>query len=90
MTYFFICYSVVFLINRYVISISVPFILRIIFTVVIGSWLILIGYIYVNDKEDFSFSFKRTNGMEVMDTGFDYLWKEVPRMDYYKYHPEKK
>lgn len=86
--YFLIWFAIVFCINKYLTKIKTYKI------VTIGLWtisgIIIIGASYIASFPENIFHFKRPYDMEIMETGYKFLWQHTERPDYYKYHPEKK
>ncbi len=86
--YFLFCFTVVFCIHKYLAKI------RTYKLVTIGLWtisgLIILGASYIASFPEHIFHFKRPYDMEIMETGYKFVWQHTERPDYYKYHPEDK
>jgi hypothetical protein len=86
--YFLIWFVIVFCINRYLTKIKTYKI------VTIGLWtiagIIIIGASYIASFHENIFHFKRPYNIEIMETGYKFLWQHTERPNYYKYHPENK
>lgn len=39
---------------------------------------------------DNAFNLRRNFDLEVMETGYKFIWQEIQRPEFYKYHPEKR
>ena len=52
--------------------------------------LVVSGSGIIAANPDNLFYLKRSFEMEVMETGFQFIWQQTPRPDYYRYHPESK
>ena len=86
--YFLIWFGLVFCINKYLTKIKIHKIAT------VGLWtisgIIILGASYIASFPENIFHFKRTYGMEIMESGYKFVWQKTERPDYYKYHPEKK
>lgn len=86
--YFLFWFVLVFSINKYWIKIK-PFKIAI-----IGLWtisgIIILGATFMASFPENVFHFKRTYDMEIMESGYKFVWQNTERPDYYKYHPKKK
>ena len=85
---YFLCWFVlVYLINRFLITIKIRRGLAIFLLSVSG--LIIFFSIWVVSFEENLFYFKRGFTMEIMETGYKFIWQSQERPDYLKYHPQK-
>lgn len=86
--YFLFWFLAVFCVNKYLTKFRTHKI------VTIGLWtvsgLIILGASYVASFPEHIFYFKRSYDMEIMETGYKFIWQHTERPDYYKYHPEDK
>lgn len=86
--YFLIWFVLVFCINQYLTKIKTYKIAT------IGLWtisgIIILGASFIASFPEHIFRFKRTYDMEIMESGYKFVWQNTERPDYYKYHPEKK
>lgn len=88
LTYFLISFLIVYLIHRFIHKITLPRLVSIPL-LIISSLLILWNAVLVS-KPNNIFHLKRGFGMEIMETGFKFIWQKQKRPDFYKYHPEYK
>lgn len=86
--YFLFWFILVFCINRYVAVIKINKIFTAI--LLIASILISIFCIWIASFKENIFYIKRDFDIEVMESGYKFIWQPKLRPDYYKYHPEKK
>ncbi len=86
LTYLTIIFFLVYIIDRLIIKIIVPRIVSI--PLIIFSSLIIVfnGLLALNP--DNIYHLKRDFDMEIMETGFKFIWQKQERPDFYKYHPE--
>jgi hypothetical protein len=86
--YFLIWFVLLFLINKYLTKIKTYKIAT------IGLWTIsgimIFGASYIASFSENVFRFKRTYDMEIIESGFKFVWQDTERPDYYKYGPKKK
>ena len=87
LTYFLICFLLVFLINRYVKKIYISKILSVVLLVISG--LMLSFSIFIMSLPENIFHTKRPFEIETMTTGYKFIWTKQVRPDYYQYHPPK-
>jgi hypothetical protein len=84
--YFLLWFAIVFSINKYLTKIKTYKI------VTIGLWtisvIIILGASYIASFPEHIFYFKRPYEMEIMETGYKFIWQKTERPDYYKYHPK--
>ena len=88
LTYFLIIFLLVYTIDRLIIKINVPRLLSIPLIVLSSIIMILSGLLAFNP--DNIYYLKRDFDMEIMETGFKFVWQKQERPDFYKYHPEFK
>jgi hypothetical protein len=86
--YFLFWFLVVFCVNKYLTRIRTYKIVTIALWTISG--LIILGASYIASFPEHIFHFKRPYDMEIMDTGYKFIWQHTERPDYYKYHPEDK
>jgi len=87
LTYFSICFLLIYLINRFVTRIKIPKVFAIILLTLSG--LISIAAIGVASERNNIIELKRPWDMEVMTTGYRFVWQFQERPDYYDYNPIK-
>lgn len=84
--YFLFWFLVIFCINNYVTKINTNKI------VTIGHWaisgFIIIGASYIVSFPENIFHFKRPYELEIMETGYKFVWQHTEKPDYYNYHLE--
>lgn len=85
--YFFIWFAIVFCINKYLTKIKTYKI------VTIGLWVItgilILGASYIASSPEHIFYFKRPYNIEIIETGYKFVWQHTERPDFNKYHSEK-
>lgn len=85
--YFLIWFAVVFNINKYLTKIKTYKV------VTIGLWaitgILILGASFIARSPEHIFYFKRPYNMEIMETGYKFVWQHTERPDFNKYHPEK-
>ena len=86
--YFLFWFIVIFCINRFLVRIKQHKIVTIGLWAVCGIIFCLAGLIASNSTN--LFYLKRPFDIEVMETGYKFVWQKTERPDYYKYHPEEK
>lgn len=79
---------IVFSINRFIKPIFISNLIGKICSVLLG--LYLIGFTYFSIEFNTRFYFKRDWDIEIMDSGFEWIWQSPPTLDLNKYRPEKK
>ena len=88
LTYFLFWFIVLFCIDRLWTKIKPNKIL------IIGTWvlsgLVISGVSLIASNSDNIFYLKRSFDIEVMETGYKFIWQQTEQLDYYKYHPEDK
>ena len=86
--YFLFWFVVVFCINRFLAEIKLHKIL------IIGLWAVSILIIciagLIGSNSNNIFYLKRPFDVKIIETGYKFVWQQIERPDYYKYHPEKK
>lgn len=88
LTYFLIIFLLVYTIDRLIIKINVPRIVSIPLIVLSSLIVILSGLVALNPNN--IYYVKRDFDIEIMETGFKFVWQKQERPDFYKYHPEFK
>lgn len=88
LTYFLFWLALVFSINRFLAKINPHKIFTIVLWALTG--LVVIGATFIASNSNNLFYVKRPFDIDVMETGYKFIWQEVERPDYYKYHPEEK
>lgn len=86
--YFLIIFLLVYTIDRLVIKINVPRLASIPLIVFSSLIVILSGLVALNP--DNIYYLKRDFDIEIMETGFKFVWQKQERPDFNKYHPEFK
>jgi len=77
-----------YLINRFIVTIKLhKFFTSLLLTISII--IALISVLIAADSNNIYYS-KRPYEMEIMDSGYKFIWQEMEHPDYYKYHPERK
>jgi hypothetical protein len=88
LVYYLIWFVIVFCINKYLTKIKTYKI------VTIGLWtisgIIILGASYIASFPENIFHIKRPYDMEIMQTGYKFVWQHTERPDYYKYHSGNK
>jgi len=87
LVYFVFWLVIVFVVNKYLFEIKLPKFLTIPLWIISILHLLFMSYIYYEFGH-----FKWTEGhfwkkKEIMETGYRFIWEEIERPDYYKYHP---
>jgi hypothetical protein len=86
--YFIIWFIAIYCINRFLTKIKTHKI------VTIALWTITVfiisGAAYIANYRENIFYVKRPFDIDVMETGYKFVWQQTIRPDYYKYHPEDK
>jgi hypothetical protein len=86
--YFLFWFIIIFCIHRYCIRIIIP---KTITALLLSFMCLSLGFsVFVISNKDNLFYWKKNFDMEIMTTGYKFLWQQQERSDYYKYHPEKK
>lgn len=80
--------AIVLIINRFIKPIFISNLIGKTCSVLLG--LYVIGFTYFSIEFNTRFYFKRDWQIEIMDTGFEWIWQSPPTPDYNKYRPEKK
>jgi hypothetical protein len=84
--YFLFWFLVMFFLNQYLIKLRANKI------VTIGLWtvsgLIILGALFTASFSENIFYIKRPYNMEIMETGYKFIWQHIERPDFNKYHPE--
>ncbi len=88
LTYFLICYMVVCLANQYLIKTRPGKIITRTLWSIAGIFILIAGLV-LNDSNHLYYV-KRPFEMEIMETGYKFIWQQVEQPDFYKYHPERK
>ena len=88
LTYFLFWFGLAFCINRFLTKINPHKILTIVLWALTG--LVVIGATLIASNSNNLFYVKRPFDIDVMETGYKFVWQNTERPDYYKYHPEKK
>lgn len=88
LTYFLFWFVVVFCINRFLTKINPHKILTIVLWTLTG--LVISGAGLIASNSDNLFFVKRSFDIDIMETGYKFVWQQTERPDYYKYHPEDK
>lgn len=88
LTYFLFWFAMVLAFHRFIKKIYVHKWVTIIWLTVSGC--ILAIYVLLASNPDNIYTLKRDFEMEVMETGYKFLWQKEVRPDFYKYHPERK
>jgi len=88
LAYFFFWIAIVFCIDRFVININPRKIVTIPLFILTG--LVIAGSGLIASNKENLFYLKRPFKMEIMTTGYQFIWQSTERPDYYKYHPEDK
>jgi hypothetical protein len=86
--YFLFWLAIFFCINRFWTKINPHKILTTVVWVLSG--MVIIGATFIASDANNLFFVKRPYDMEVMETGYKFVWQKQERPDYYKYHPEDK
>jgi len=90
LVYFAFWFAIVFNINKFLFKINVPKIITIPLWIISIFNLLLMGFDYhISGKYEWT-ERDFIKGKEIMETGYKFIWEEVERPDYYKYHPEKR
>lgn len=86
--YFLFWFTIVFCINKYLTKIKTSKIIT------FGLWtisgIIILSSSYIASFPEHIFYVKRHYEMEIMETGYNFIWQKTERPDYYKYHPKVK
>jgi hypothetical protein len=88
LSYFLFWWVVVFCIYRFVVNIKLHKLVTIILWTLTG--LVIGGSGLIASNKDNLFYLKRPFNIEVMTTGYQFIWQRIERPDYYKYHPADK
>jgi hypothetical protein len=88
LVYFAATYLLIWLIMRYLHINKIPKL--IIIPMILIAMLIAIFSIWVAAFTENLFYVKRNFKMEVIATGYMFIWQQNPAHDYYKFHPERK
>lgn len=86
--YFLFWFLVLFCVNKYLSTIKTYKIVTVGLLTISG--IIILGASYIASVPEHRFYFKRPYQMEIMQTGYKFIWQHTERPDYYKYHPEDK
>jgi amino acid transporter len=87
LVYFLICFALVFLINRFLKKMEPPKVLIIVLWVFSGLFIALASF--QATFPDNIIELKRSYKMEIMETGPKFIWQDIYRPNYDKYHPVK-
>lgn len=86
--YFIFWFTVIFLVSKYLTQIIIYK------AVAIGLWsiagLFMLWALFVLSFPEHVFHVRRSYDMEIMETGYRFIWQDIERPDYFKYHPERK
>ena len=85
LTYFAFWFSLIFMINRFLTEIRPYKAITVILLSVSG--FMLLPFILFSSNN--IYTLKRNFDIEIMETGYKFIWEEQTKPDYYKYHPEK-
>lgn len=85
--YFIFWFILVFCINKYLLKIKSFKIVTIPLWFISGT--LIFFATYIASFPDVHFYFKQRDEMEIMETGYKFIWQHTERPDYYKYHPKK-
>lgn len=87
--FYFCCWLIViFTISRLFVKIKISKVLSVI---LISITTIILGMnVYLFFMTDSVATWRRTFKMDIMDTGYDFIWQKREWPDFYKYHPERK
>lgn len=88
LTYFLFWYILIYCINRIFIKINTNKIVTIVLWTLTG--LVMSGATLIASNSDNIFYVKRPFDIDIMETGYKFVWQQTERPDYYKYHPEAK
>lgn len=90
LVYFAFWFTIVFVVNKYLFEIKLSKFITIPLWIISILHLLFMSWIYYEIghfqwvEDDF------LKKKKIMETGYRFIWEEVERPDYYKYHPEKK
>lgn len=87
LVYFWFWFVIFFVIHKFLFKIKASKFLTI--PLWILTFLILLANTFIFYL-DGRFEWKCDYEMEIMETGYHFIWDKIERPDYYKYHPEKK
>ncbi len=88
LTYFLFWFVLLFCVDRYVNTIRTHKIATICLWI-LSSFFIAFGILVASNKDNIFF-LKRPYEVEVLETGYRFVWENVVRPDFYKYFPESK
>ncbi len=88
LVYFLFWFELIFLIDRYLFKLKVPNLLTIPLQALTG--LIIISSMIVASMPEHIYKVKRDFDMEVMVTGYKFIWQHQERPDFAQYDPRKK
>ena len=88
LTYFSFWLLLVFCVNRFLTMINALKIVTIVLWILAG--LIISGATLIASDSNNIFYVKRPFDIDIMDTGYKFVWQKTERPDYYKYHPKQK
>ncbi len=88
LTYFTFWFILVFCSNRFLTKINSHKIVTIVLWTLTGIVISFSGLSLINP--DNLFFLKRPFAIEIMDTGYTFIWQDTIHPDYYKYHPKDK
>lgn len=88
LTYFIFWFTIVFFIKRFLTKINPHKIITIALWTFTG-FIISVGVLFASNTENL-FYVRRPFSIEIMETGYKFVWQQIERPDYYKYHPESK
>ncbi len=87
MTYFLFWLVLIFCVDRYLVKIKTPKWVTIVLRIISGVYLAFAIVLALNP--DNLFYMKRPFDMQVMETGYEFIWEVTQRPDYDKYFPKE-
>jgi hypothetical protein len=88
LTYFLFWCILIFCIDRFWTKININKIVTIVLWTLTG--LVVSGATLIASNSNNLFYVKRPFDIDIMETGYKFVWQQTVRPDYYKYHPEDK